>query len=60
MQMLFWWKNVEDGHCPSMGLFADVLGVSGTLINFLCKTNRKNLAFDPRTGMVQGKLTTLR
>jgi hypothetical protein len=22
MQMLFWWKNFEDGNCPSPGLFA--------------------------------------
>jgi hypothetical protein len=33
MQMLFWRKNVEDGTCPSPGLFA----ASGARINFLCK-----------------------
>jgi hypothetical protein len=49
--MLFWLKIFEDGHCPSSGLFAaPYLGVYGALINFLCKTNGKNIAFELWTG----------
>jgi hypothetical protein len=43
-------ENFKDGNCPSPGLFAATDLVYGALINFLRKTNRKYLAFEPRTG----------
>jgi hypothetical protein len=41
MQMLFWRNNIEDGNCHSPGLFVVRVIVSGALIYFLCKSNRK-------------------
>jgi hypothetical protein len=50
--MLFRRKNFEDGHCTSPGLFAapylELPELS--LISYVCKTNGKYLAFEPRTG----------
>jgi hypothetical protein len=43
-KMLFWRNNIEDGNCPSPGLFAapelEYPGLS-LISNYLCKTNRK-------------------
>jgi hypothetical protein len=63
MQMLFWRKNFEDKNCPSSGLLQP-RRVSGALISFLSKTNRKNLAGLGLNSYSlicsQGKLTMLR
>jgi hypothetical protein len=64
--MLFWWKNVEDGNCPSLRLFAaPYLEFPELLLISYVKPIEKYLAFEPRTGAKyqicsQGKLTTLR
>jgi hypothetical protein len=65
MQILFWRKIFEDGHCLSPGLFAapaprPVL-VSRALISYV-KPIKIYLAFEPRSGRFcqlcsQGKLT---
>jgi hypothetical protein len=42
---------LEDGHCPSPGLFAApyLEFPELSLISYMYKTNRKSLAFEPRT-----------
>jgi hypothetical protein len=59
MQMLFWRKNFEDGHCPSPGLSAApyLEYPELSLISFV-KPIEKILRLS--TGLGQGKLTTLR
>jgi hypothetical protein len=54
MQMLFWRKNVEDGHCPSPG---SLQPPELSLISYV-KPMENILPLSPRLG--QGKLATLR
>jgi hypothetical protein len=51
MQMLFWRNNIEDGNCPSPGLFAapELEYPELSLISYV-KPNEKYLAFEPRSG----------
>jgi hypothetical protein len=64
--MLFWWKNFEDGKCPSSGLFAALYSEFPelSLISYV-KPIEKYFAFEPRIysqiyRYSQDKLTTLR
>jgi hypothetical protein len=66
MQMLFWRTNIEDGNCPSPGLFPapKVEYPELSLISYV-KQIEKYLAFEPRSGSKsqlysQSKLTKLR
>jgi hypothetical protein len=49
--MLFWWKNFEDGKCPSSGRFAAFYSELPelSLISHV-KSIEKYFAFEPRTG----------
>jgi hypothetical protein len=49
--MLFWWKNFEDGNCPSLGLFAApyLEFPELSLISYV-KPIEKYFAFEPQTG----------
>jgi hypothetical protein len=58
MQMLFWRKIFEDGHCPSPGLFAAPY-LELPELSFSCVKSIENiLLLSP--GLGQGKLTALR
>jgi hypothetical protein len=49
--MLFWRKNIEDGNCPSPGLFAaPELEFPGLSLISYVKPIEKYLAFEPRSG----------
>jgi hypothetical protein len=50
--MLFWRNNIEDGNCPSPGLFATLeLEYPGlSLISNVLKPIEKYLAFELRSG----------
>jgi hypothetical protein len=54
MQMLFWRKNFEDGHCPSPGPFAAPYFEFTELSLISCVKPIES------PGLGQGKLTTLR
>jgi hypothetical protein len=58
MQMLIWWENVEDWHCPSPGLFAALyLEFPELLLISYVKPMENILPLSPKLG--QGKLTSL-
>jgi hypothetical protein len=52
MQMLFWRNNIEDGNCPSPGLFAaPELEYPGLSLISYVKPIEKYLAFEPGVGV---------
>jgi hypothetical protein len=60
IQMLFWRNNIEDGNCPSLGLFAaPELEYPGLSLISYVKQIEKYLAFEPRSGS-KSQLTTPR
>jgi hypothetical protein len=51
MQMLFWRNNIEDGNCPSPGLFAaQELEYPGLSLLSYLKSTEKYLVFEHRSG----------